>query len=151
MGRVIKKEDLRDVPLSVTRGDRELLVVLGQQYWKTRYVENVKSGLMEVAVKMAEQIVGDIVDASPETLQKKYADALSEVAVLAPGTIRLHSAGAARAEIRELAARFGFTVTVDDTLNKADCIVETEDVTLDATTETALYHFRKILQGSFVP
>ena len=146
MGRLIKKKDLPEVPLALSIGDRALFAAVEREELKARLLDELKPGLIAVATRLAEAIVEDAIAERPDLLHHKYQKALSTVADLAPGTIRVHPEGAARTGIAALSARAGFELVTDDTLHPADCIIQTGEVTVDATVETALYHFQRLVE-----
>jgi flagellar biosynthesis/type III secretory pathway protein FliH len=146
MGRLIKKKDLPEVPLALSMGDRALFATMEREEMKARLLEELKPGLIAVATKLAEAIVDDAIEERPDRLHRKYQKALSTVADLAPGTIRVHPEGAARTGIAALSVRAGFELVMDETLHPADCIIQSGEVTVDATVETALYHFQRLVE-----
>ena len=148
MGRLIQKRHLPETPLSLTQGDRAIYNAMMTQMTRSQLTNDVKPGLMKVALKMAEAIVGDTIQSDPAILERKYLHALSQVAGLAPGVIRLHPEGESHTTVSEAAANAGFSIELDDTLHPGDCIIETADVKVDATVSTALYHFKKCLHGA---
>ncbi|MBN2530595.1 MAG: hypothetical protein JXR76_29680 [Deltaproteobacteria bacterium] len=147
MGRLIKKSELKQVPLSLSKGDRGLFNALDAQHRKTRIVDETRAGLIEAAMLLAMKIVSHTITLSPSIMEKKYREAILEVASLAPGIIRIHPQGAAHTNIESLATEAGFQLQTDSQLHPADCIIETADVTLTATVDSAVYHFKKLLSN----
>jgi flagellar biosynthesis/type III secretory pathway protein FliH len=146
MGRLIKKHALPETPLSLSLGNRDLFSAISHEEAKKRLLEELKPGLMDVATKLATAIVQDTVAQDPNVLEARYHKALSTVTELSPGTVRVHPEGAAHTEIDTLSERAGFRLIADDTLHPADCIICAGDVTVDATVETALYHFKRLFE-----
>jgi flagellar biosynthesis/type III secretory pathway protein FliH len=146
MGRLIKKKELPEVPLALSVGDRALFATMEQEEMKARLLDELKPGLIAVATKLAEAIVEDAIVQRPDLLHRKYQRALSTVAELAPGTVRVHPEGAAHTGIAALSARAGFELVLDETLHPADCIIQSGEVTVDATMATALYHFQRLVE-----
>lgn len=144
MGRLIKKEALRELPLALEHANRPLLSVFEAQREKARFIDEAKEGTIALALQMAKKIVGATLELEPRRLQTMYTDALSQIDGLAPGTITVHPTGVTQ-EFRRLAADAGFEVIEDSQLQLADCVVEASGVRVDATVKTALYLLEKAL------
>jgi flagellar biosynthesis/type III secretory pathway protein FliH len=104
--------------------------------------------IAELAVHMAERIVGDALERRPELLDALYDRALAEVGSLRPGRIRVHPEDRQRTRIAARAAACGFEVVDDPSVGIGGCVVEAQGASSDHRLDAMLEALRAAVEGT---
>ncbi|MDO9379131.1 MAG: FliH/SctL family protein, partial [Nocardioidaceae bacterium] len=107
-------------------------------------VRAVEERVLEVALAVAEAVVGAELSSVDRAAELAVRRALSLVPPGATVRLRLHPGAAATVDVDALAAE-GVQVVADRTLAPGDAIAEDDDLVVDATVATALARVREVL------
>jgi flagellar biosynthesis/type III secretory pathway protein FliH len=101
----------------------------------------------ELAVRMAERIVGAALERRPELLAALFERAFGEIGALRPGRIRVHPDDRARTDVDARASARGLEVVSDASIGRGGCVVEALGATSDHRLDVALEALRDAVAG----
>ena len=148
MGSVIKRDALAAKPVRL-RADaaRRAASAIDDAGTEERLARDRKR-IAQLAVHMAERIVGDALERRPELLEALFDRALAEVGSLRPGRIRVHPEDRARTGIDAGAAARGIEVVDDPSVGSGGCVVEAQGASSDHRLEAVLEALRAAVDGT---
>jgi len=148
MGRLLRASDTGDIigrAVPLEHVNRRLQELVEAQALKTRFINDAREGLLALSLKIAKKIVETAVDTDSKTVDTIYLQAVNRVKELAPGTVRVSPLKMPSEQLQQKIKEIGFEIVKDAALAEGDCMVEASGVTVDARLETAVYHFKRVL------
>jgi len=112
-----------------------------------RRLEDDRGRIAELALLMAERIVGESLARDPALLDRLFARALDEIGGLGPGRIRAHPEDVARTALAQAAAARGIAVVLDPAVGRFGCVVEAGGCAFDHRLDAVLGALRAALGG----
>jgi flagellar biosynthesis/type III secretory pathway protein FliH len=113
-----------------------------------RLSQLAKERVIALSLKMAERIVGEAVELSPELLSRIYARTLACVAVCEPeGALEVHPADRASSPVDELASRAGLAVDEETSVGRGGVRVRCGGAVVDAGLPSLLLRLEQALRG----
>lgn len=115
-----------------------------------KWRERAEPEAVELALKIAERVIGDIAMADPRVVRATAVRAAQAARGRGDVAIRVHpeSAAVLQADVTALQAALGVMVRIveDETLSPPDCVVHTAVGDIDARVATQLMAIRRVLQ-----
>lgn len=123
--------------------------------WKSRdeYIAKNEAELVQLAVRVAEKLIGEELRSSPETISTIVREALRSVRRAKSFVLQVHPADAAILDERVTALRAAagpfreIEIAANPSLSRGDCIVESDIGIIDARLETQLKNMERALTG----
>jgi flagellar biosynthesis/type III secretory pathway protein FliH len=149
LGKVIKAAAMATRPEVLGReGERAIAQVLGARAAADEITGRARQQVIDLALSMADKIVGEAVTLDPTLLDRIYERALREIGPLLPVAIRVHPDDRGGSAIDRLARDHGLEVVDDPAVGRGGCRLEAQGVTVDATLEAALFALRAATGGA---
>jgi len=124
LGRVIKRDALAAAPIRLRARDARRAAQAIDDAAAGERIARDRTLVVDLAVRMAERIVGDALERRPELLDALFERALAEIGALRPGRIRVHPEDRARTGIDAAARSRGIEIVDDPAVGRGGCVVE---------------------------
>lgn len=148
MGYVIRRGELASPPIRLReRAVRDAGRALDDADAAARLARD-RDRIAEIAVFMAERIVGEALERRPELLDALFARAMREVGSLGPGRIRVHPEDRPSSGIDGAAAARGFEIVEDPSVGRGGCAVEAGGAVSDHSLGAVLEALRAAAAGT---
>ncbi|MDJ0765485.1 MAG: FliH/SctL family protein [Myxococcota bacterium] len=148
MGSIIKARDVhqerRPISPEAIRAADELIAA---RRAASRMIQEAKDDIIDLAVHLAERIVGQAIERDPTILNQRYAEHLDRARDLGPAVVTVHPMDRVVSDIAAQAAQAGFEVREDASVGRGGCCISTGDAEVNATMPVALAAFKKALKG----
>jgi type III secretion system HrpE/YscL family protein len=125
----------------------DALAQIGRE--RDKYLSECESDVLQVAVRIAEKIIGESLKLDPALQVSIVREALKSVRQSKRATIRVHPDAAREVESkledlrREMPEGCVFVVKGDDTVNIGGCVIQTDTSTVNASLRDQLRYFEE--------
>lgn len=148
MGRIVKVKDLKKQPARLSAESREAAEVLISAHRRAdELLKRSKDEVIDLALHLAEKIVGRAVETDPSYLDSIYSRALGAARDLERATVYINPEDRAASKIDQSAKDLGFEIVEDEAMKRAGCRIKSGDMEVSVTIEDALHAFETAMKG----
>ncbi|MFO8074286.1 MAG: FliH/SctL family protein [Polyangia bacterium] len=136
MGRVIKSSELARRPDPPGReGQRDAERILADRERLAALHERERERILELAGLLAEEMIGEAVEADPRRLERSYRRAVELLGDVPPLALRVNPLDRGAGGADRIAREAGCEVIEDEAVGRGGCRLEAEGASVDATLE----------------
>jgi flagellar assembly protein FliH len=148
MGRVIKANTIATKPTPIgVAAEKAKAELVAARVSLGRIREAARGDIVDLAVAIAEKVIGQSVVMNPALLDEIYRDAVSLMPDNEPVRLAVHPTDRPGSRVDKMAEKLGIELIEDPAVGRAGCRVTAGDLEVDATLNTVLEALTRALKG----